>query len=190
MDVKIKNKIITISVIFTLFAYGLIIFIMDGGIIEVIGVGIVTSIVVGFWLLIDIYMWKFPVIRGFLHAKPNISGKWVGTIGNDADDGPHRAELLIKQTWTTIDIVTKSDRADSISLSAKIFPTSDSEAFYKLIFTWEAKAKKADGFGGKGGLMGTSILSIDEENKKMYGTYFTDMEPQQTKGNINFSKLN
>jgi hypothetical protein len=189
MDKKIRTKIIALSVIFTLVIYALIVYVKFGELIEIVSASIIISTVTCLWLLVDFYLWKLRFVGKFLHAKPNINGKWEGFISNDKEDKPHSAILIIKQTWTTIDVITKSERANSTSFSANIMPTSDGEAFYELTFNWRGEVKKTKAFDGVGGITGTSILTIDEEKNELVGNYFTNMSPEQSMGNLNFKKM-
>jgi hypothetical protein len=189
MNKKIKTTI-TISIVFTVFAYALIVYFKFNKIIDIISLGSISTVVFCLWYLIEFHLWKVPVVRNIIDSKKNISGIYNGEIHNDKDENTHLAKITIKQTWSNIDIRVESDRANSTSILSDIRLNNNNSSFYELIFTWKATAKLGNpNFKGMGSLTGTTILNII--GNKLEGTYFTDMQPEQTRGRLdNFIKEN
>jgi SMODS-associating 2TM, beta-strand rich effector domain len=79
-------------------------------------------------LLWDRWLWRWYIFRGWFNKRPDLLGTWKGVVhSNWSDDetkqgrGPIDVYLVIRQTYTTIDVRLFSEESSSVSLSGNIF---------------------------------------------------------------------
>lgn len=154
---------------------------------EVVGV---ISIVFGLGLtLIDKVFWKtkvmkFPLLEDYW--TPVLEGRWKGTLTRD--NVPHDFVLEIRQNFTSISCVTYSTHSSSSAYAAEILYNKQLKA-YKLIYYWQAKTTRVQSNTGDTNIFnGFTVLDIIVEAgnvTKLKGSYFTDRQPNQTKGTLN-----
>lgn len=149
------------------------------------GIWIVITIT---WWVFDNFFWKNKWINNKLKLFKNlycpvIGGRWKGTLTRDGQE--HDFVIEIKQTYTTISCVTYSLHSYSKSLCAELLYDQQNN-FYSFVYLWEGKtSKKTDGNDESSNYFnGTTILKINDDCKTMFGNYFTDRSPNQTKGTI------
>jgi len=120
----------------------------------------------GIFSLFDKYLWKVPLINSWIKC-PNISGKWVGTIENP-DYDPISTEVLIKQTWTKININLRTETADSDTEALAFSVENYENPRLKYIYynTSETTNLKAHG--------GTGKLEFLKNDNILKGEYYTD----------------
>lgn len=185
------NKVtITLAVLL----YGIILAIQRKGFIELAYIGSIVFCISMFWVFVDRIGWKLPILRSFLNSVPDLTGKWEGSYKRWNSDHEEEIIMIIKQTWTSIVVRSKTGYADSISNTAHIVPIihgNSRNTFYRLIFTWSAEAKDVENaeFLGVGGLGGTTMLMVDADvGNVLEGHYYTNMMPEQTRGEVKLQR--
>lgn len=156
---------------------------------EVVGVvSLLFSLILS---LLDKHLWKtkimnLPALEEYW--TPVLEGRWKGTLIRDG--APHNFVLEIRQTFTSISCVTYSKHSSSSAYAAEILYDERLKA-YKLIYYWQAKTTSAQVNTGDTNIFnGFTVLDIIIEagdTKKLSGSYFTDRQPNQTKGLINLT---
>jgi hypothetical protein len=82
-------------------------------------------------LLWERWLWPWYIFRGWLNKRPDLRGTWKGVVHSNWIDpdteqgrGPIDVYLVIRQTYTTIDVRLLSEESNSVSLSGNIFTDS------------------------------------------------------------------
>jgi len=147
----------------------------------------VLTLGVIFW---ERWVWAWRVSYFFrLNKHPDLRGTWKGVVVSDWVDkeskrgrGPIEVYLVIRQTYTTIDVRLFSEESSSVSLSGNIF--SDSGDVWALAVTYRSTPRilKRDGSPMSHG--GTLLSVIGAPVHKLDGEYWTD---QNRKGAATFT---
>jgi hypothetical protein len=135
------------------------------------------------WFLFDKHIWRWPIWRGWLINRPDLNGRWEGTVCRLTDDTPHKFVMEIKQTYSILSYKTFTENSTGSSTQAFMF-TENLDAVYGIISNWEVTTKKLDGTAMEtfqGSSKGDII--IDNTRKIIKDYYFTNRDPQ-TKGSI------
>lgn len=150
----------------------------------------ILSIVLGVVLtLIEKKMWKTRVMRlPFLenYWTPILEGRWTGKLERNGES--HDFVIEIIQSFTSISCVTYSKHSSSSAYAAEIL-YNDQLNVYQFIYYWSGVTTNAaepnrdsDRFEGFTVL---DIIICLGKVTELKGTYFTNRQPQQTKGNLN-----
>lgn len=137
-------------------------------------------------LLWERWLWSWKVFRPWLTTRPDLRGTWKGHlvsnwIGPNTKQGRGQIEayLVIRQTYSTIDVRLLTAESDSVSLSANI--VADGEGIHTVAVVYRntprALLRERSPIGHGGMLLyvrGTPIHQLD-------GEYWTD---RQTKGEL------
>jgi hypothetical protein len=129
--------------------------------------------------LFDKHLWRAGAIRQFL-ARPDLNGKWVGTLTSSFDKhaASTRAEARITQTWTHVSIAFHTATSESASESASIVVTPDEGA----ILTYEYQSvPNADSVGTMHTHRGTARLELKRERDgkiMLIGDYYSGRDRQ------------
>lgn len=118
-----------------------------------------------FWLF-DNCLWKVSFINKLI-KYPDISGKWTGTI-NNSDYDPISTEVIIKQTWSKININLRTETADSDTEALAFFVSKYENPRLTYIYynTSETTDLKSHG--------GTGKLEYFKSDNVLKGEYYTD----------------
>lgn len=149
----------------------------------------IFSIVLGLILtLIEKKLWKtrvmnLPFFDGYW--TPILEGRWEGILERDGKS--HNFVLEIIQSFTSISCITYTEHSTSSAYATEIL-FDEQLNVYKLVYYWNGismntieqnrDSEKFEGF--------TVLDIIIQKGKaiKLNGTYFTNRQPQQTKGKI------
>lgn len=89
--------------------------------------GTVAAVLWVFWIIFRNWLWKIPLLQGWLVKIPNLGGDWTGTLQSTWVNpvtkkgiGPINLKAKIKQNLTAVSIDFESDEMESQSLSASI----------------------------------------------------------------------
>jgi hypothetical protein len=100
----------------------------------------VVTIVAFALLLWERYLWRWPILR-LLGKRPNLRGTWKGILQSDFEDPetkkrhkPVEVYLVVRQTYSTLDVRLFSKESSSVSLSANL--SADSAGIYTLAVTY------------------------------------------------------
>lgn len=153
---------------------------------EVVGI---ISIAFGLGLtLLEKVLWKtkvmkFPLLENYW--TPVLEGRWKGTLIRN--NVPHDFILEIRQNFTSISCITYSKHSSSSAYAAEILYDEQLKS-YKLIFYWQAKTTNVHPNTGDTNIFnGFTVLDVIVESgnvTKLDGAYFTDRQPEQTKGTL------
>jgi hypothetical protein len=131
------------------------------------------------------YLWRFWPFQPYLHSKPDLGGTWKGQLVTDYPmkaGSPIEVYLVIRQTYSSIDIRLFSLESSSVSLSGNFF--ADNVGLYTLASTYRntpTVLRRQKSPISHGGLLlsirGTPIHQLD-------GEYWTD---RNTKGEVVFN---
>ena len=148
--------------------------------------GIATTVSLG-WYFFDRYIWKWHPFKAAI-GRPNLNGRWVGTLDRDGEESPHRFVLEIRQTCSTLACCTYTDSGNSNSYMAELL-TENGQAPHTLVFNWfggtigVAKGSKTQA----GQFYGTTKLRLvvpQAGSPQLTGVYYTDRRPRQTRGTL------
>ncbi len=152
----------------------------------------VLSIVFGLVLsLVEKKLWKtwvmtLPFLEDFW--TPILEGRWEGKLERNGES--HDFVIEIVQSFTSISCITYSKHSSSSAYATEIL-YDDQLNVYKLIYYWSGTTTNTiDSNRDSDRFEGFTVLDIIIRSRsviKLKGTYFTNREPQQTKGNINLS---
>jgi len=152
----------------------------------------IFSIVLGLALtLVEKKLWKTRIMRlPFLenYWTPILEGRWKGKLERNGES--HDFVIEIIQSFTSISCVTYSKHSSSSAYAAEIL-YNDQLNVYKFIYYWNGDTTNVvEGNRDFDRFEGFTVLDIITHSGKVIklkGTYFTNRQPQQTKGNINLS---
>ena len=92
-------------------------------------------------LLWDRWLWRWPGLRA-LASRPDLRGTWRGELRSDWSspethhrEGPIEAYLVIRQTYSAVDVRMFSLESSSTSLSANI--VTDAAGVHRLFVTYQ-----------------------------------------------------
>lgn len=138
-------------------------------------------IIYGFF---DRILWKFPFFHSVgLVRFPILEGSWEGTINSSYSPTTDiKAQLLIYQTWSRMNIHLKTDKSSSDSLTATII----TENKKKIEISYEYQNNPEYGTGLEIH-RGTARLTLSENRTKLTGNYYND-PMRETYGNLTFEK--
>jgi hypothetical protein len=143
--------------------------------------------VIAFALLLwERWLWSWPIFRPWMTDRPDLRGTWKGQLTSNWIDAetklsrdPIEVYLVIRQTFSTVDVRFFSSGSSSISLSASVY--SDNVGLYTLAVTYRntprvlQRARNPIGHGGMLlSIRGAPIHQLD-------GEYWTD---RGTKGEM------
>jgi hypothetical protein len=143
------------------------------------------SVAVVLW---ERWLWAWWVFRGWLNKRPDVRGTWKGTLKSDWRDPNTKAPLepievflVVRQTYSTIDVRLFSAESSSISLSGNIF--TDTVGVWTLAVTFRSTPRilKRERSPVKHGGMLVSL--VGKPIHKLDGEYWTD---RATKGEVTF----
>lgn len=163
---------------------------------NITNMNILSSVITAFWVLLtflcnwfNVSVWKNKRLLNIAKSDkkiycPNIAGRWEGHLIRDGIE--HDFVIEIKQTYTTVACSTYSNHSNSNSWCADILYDEQKEK-YLLVYLWQGKSTRNPAGEEKPSnyFYGTTILEIDDECNRLMGNYYTDREPDQTKGEIN-----
>ncbi len=126
---------------------------------SVVGVLFVILAVFDYWL------WKWPIFRGWLVNRPNMSGTWKVTIKSDWLDPttgnpkpPIEAYLVVRQTFSSINMRLLTEESAGDLLTGEIARSADGSFKVGAIYRNEPK------------------LSVRDRSPIHYGAFFLQVE--------------
>lgn len=186
------QKIITKIV---LWGFGLVLLLLDMILKQAINFNMVSkivgiiSILLGLSLhFVERVLWKtkllaFPFFEEYW--TPVLEGRWEGTLTRDGEVRPFVIE--IRQSFNSISCVTYSETSSSSSYAAELL-YDERTKMYKLIYYWQAKTSNVqEGTGDTNIFDGFTVIDIviaSQKVIKLTGSYFTNRQPKQTKGEL------
>ncbi len=152
----------------------------------------IFSIVLGLALtFVEKKLWKTRIMRlPFLedYWTPILEGRWEGKFERNGESHDFAIEII--QSFTSISGKTYSEHSSSSFYAAEIL-YDDKLSVYKLIYYWNGTTTNVvEGNRDSDEFEGFTVLDIIIQSGKVIklkGSYFTNRQPQQTKGNINLT---
>jgi len=186
---KLKiEKILTITIIVSIIIVVISLFMNNyiekkEDILKVGGIyGTITMIIGALWYFLKNYGWKlslFQYMKSISNIPPNLNGRWEGTFIRPEHTKPYPFVIEIEQTIDTIVLNTYTRNGNNSKSSVYNILTNDLQSTFYLNYLWQGGSKKSV-------FNGFTLLKLIEhkEGKKLVGSYFTDREPDQTKGEL------
>jgi hypothetical protein len=148
-----------------------------------------------FWVWFEKALWHtylFQRFNNWLNIPPDLRGRWEGELKSSLNpEKPRRFVLEVEQTLTSIEIFSYSDFGNSRSILAEI-GSDEKEDVFSLCFFWQGEIDISEGAGHRiTRFNGYTILNQNKEGNSdnMEGSYFTNLFPQQTLGQIQLSRV-
>jgi len=141
------------------------------------------------WILTDTYLWHtklFQAMRKPLNIPPDIRGRWEGTLENADGSEPQKFVIEVKQTLTTMHVISFSTISRSASILSEI-AASDNEDHFTLCYLWQGAINSLiKDLHQREHFYGYTMLHLHEhESPKIFkGSYFTNRPSAQTRGGI------
>ena len=128
-------------------------------------------------------------MRKTFNIAPDIRGRWEGMVQSSISVEPHKFVVEVIQSLTTLRVHAYSTIGTSKSILVEI-AADDHENQFTLCFYWQGEMptevqnkKLIQRFNGY------TLLTLNDYDKPktFKGTYFTDVQPEQTHGTIELS---
>jgi hypothetical protein len=139
----------------------------------------------------DKHPWKLPIGK-WLVSVPNLNGTYKGEIEHyyDGKKSQKNVTLTVEQTASTVrvtgDFLKEGESATFSESKEAFFATNNNK---KLIVYYESEGSHADpsNLSKHEGLVALNIVEKKGETT-LFGSYFTNRAPQQTKGKIKVTR--
>lgn len=186
------KRILSLFVKYSLWVFGILILLLkfisfiplDFDTISSI-ISIVSFIIAILWGRFEKKWWKIDFINKHLpdnYTTPVIEGRWEGILTRNGEKRDFVLE--ISQTFTMVSCKTYSKTSFSHSIYAELLFSEDNSA-HQLTYLWTGKSSNTnDESSSTNYFYGFTILDINMENKSLSGNYFTDRQPDQTRGEL------
>lgn len=134
------------------------------------------------------WMWGWKIWRGWLIKIPNLQGTWTGQLKSDWIDPktnkllpPISAQLIIKQTLSSLYCELRTQESNSYSIAAQISQDAGGSLFLSYLYTNRSKID----FRDKSPIHdGATILKINGSPANLLeGEYWTS---RKTRGEMKF----
>lgn len=139
--------------------------------IELPSVFLIFYIIFQFW---NRFLWKAPIIRSITSTE-YIGGKWSGKGESSYQEDDSKKEfditIEISQTWSTIEVLLKTDSSHSVSKSA--YFSKKSKKLNELVYTYQ-NHPNYDSENSMKIHEGTCKLKFDGDKEILEGDYYTD----------------
>ena len=125
-------------------------------------------------------------MRSPLNIPPDIRGRWEGTLENADGSEAQKFVIEVKQTLTTLVVLTFTSIGHSASILSEI-AASEHEDKFTLCYLWQGEIKTSmRDIHQREVFHGYTMLHLHEhESPKIFkGFYFTNRPSSQTRGGI------
>lgn len=141
------------------------------------------------WVWLEKYLWHIPLLqsmRKLFNIAPDMRGRWEGVINSSSYHEPQKFVIEVAQSLTTLHVHAYSSIGISRSILVEI-AADDNANQYTLCFFWQGETPTD--VNGKNIIQrfnGYTLLHLNDFDtpKSFKGTYFTDVQPDQTHGTI------
>lgn len=185
---------------FCLWGFGIVLLLVSFIFHETVNYNLV-SIIIGIisfafgivMMLFENYLWKNKTVQKILakvpffeqYWTPVLEGRWKGELYRDGIS--HEFVVEITQSFSSVSCVTYSRHSSSSAIASEIL-FDEQAKIYKLIYYWRGGTTAVQpNTGDSNRFEGFTVLRIVVETgvvKKLDGSYFTDRQPNQTRGTI------
>ncbi len=134
----------------------------------------------------DKWLWKLPLINQIINV-PNLNGVYKGQLKSSYDNfqQPKDFTLIIKQTFSEISIIFKTDTSESKSISAYLKKEMDKSL---LVYDYHNEPTKVS-IDTLNEHKGTTWIKFDEKSCSFSGRYYTDKRPTKEKAICNYGEI-
>ncbi len=144
------------------------------------------------WVWLEKSLWHIPLLqsmRKIFNIAPDMRGRWEGVINSSLVNEPQKFVIEVTQSLTTLHVHAYSSIGKSKSILVEI-ATDDNENQFTLCSFWQGETPT--NVNGKQIIQrfnGYTLLNLNDFDspKTFKGTYFTDVQPEQTFGTIELS---
>ena len=144
------------------------------------------------WVWLEKSMWHYSFIQSMrktFNIAPDMRGRWEGIIHSSQSEVPQKFVVEVTQSLTTLRVHAYSAIGISKSILVEI-AADDNENLFTLCFFWQGEMPTEH--NGKKLIQrfnGYTMLQLNDfdKPKTFNGTYFTDVQPDQTHGTIELS---
>lgn len=156
-------------------------------------IGVVSFAASIITIVFEKYLWKCKRVQNFLlkipffeeYWTPVLEGRWTGKLWRDGTS--HNFVIEITQSFSSISCTTYSEHSSSSAHAAEILFDENSK-IYRLVYYWGGNTLSVQPNTGDTnrfeGFTNLQIVLEAGEVKKLKGAYFTDRQPEQTKGTL------
>ena len=143
------------------------------------------------WIFTDKYLWHtklFQSMRRPLNIPPDIRGRWEGILENADGSEPQKFVIEVKQTLTTMNVISFSSIARSASILSEI-AASENEDHFTLCYLWQGEINTSiKDIHHKEHFYGYTMLKLHEREspKILSGSYFTIVNRLKPVGGLNY----
>lgn len=177
VEYNIKRYVCAIVIVF-LISFAVVCAIKDSfadgimGVVSALSTGITVTAVIA--TIFVSWAWKWRIFRGWLVPFPNLNGYWEGTIKYSyaGKDTSRKIKVNIKQSFTCITVKLETKESKSRNFCGS-FNIDTKRGEKQLIYSYfnEPDVKYRD----RSPLhYGTTKLDISQDDKSMYGEYWTN----------------
>lgn len=150
----------------------------------------VTAILLGLIGCFDLFLWRIPILQGWLVKRPNLRGTWAATLVSnwvDPETGkkipPIPAYVVIRQTYSTLSIRLFTEESRSAVLSDGI--TRDPDGIYSLAGVYQNEPKPEYRYRSEIHNGAIRLHVIGSPVTRLEGQYWTD---RNTAGSMDLSR--
>ena len=138
-------------------------------------IGLIITIDIIIWTIFDKWLWKLRIFHSWLVKIPDLNGIWIGTYETKYKTSKIRLEII--QTLTIIGCKIDTENGVSVGYATNILYEPEKHQKKLIIsYNYELQSNKENKEH-----RGTYDLIIDEQNKLLKGSYWTN------KRNFSFS---
>jgi hypothetical protein len=153
--------------------------------------GTVVTVLYGSLLLFALYIWPWPLFRGWLVKRPDLRGSWKATLHSDWIDPktgqkgpPIEAYMIVRQTLSTLSMRLFTEKARSVLVAHAIEPEPDGLFSLSAVYR---NSPKIEFQGAESAIHhGALLMEVHEiRPQRMEGHYWTD---RGTRGTIELER--
>jgi hypothetical protein len=156
--------------------------------------GTVVSVLAVFWLLLDVWLWKCPILQGWFIQRPNLQGTWLVELQSDwinpeTKEGipPITCYMGVEQSLTKLQMHLMTPESESW-LIANSIKKSDNGSGYQIVGIYTNKPDIS--IRNNRSEMHLGSISLETHGSNSYpssltGEYWTD---RKTTGRMDFKK--
>jgi hypothetical protein len=151
---------------------------------------VVVAAMVAIGVAFDKWVWRWPILRGWLVKRPDIRGTWLVALKGDWENPETKEKIhtitcymVVRQTLSTLSMRLMTQQSSSALITGKIFTEDDG---YYRVATIYRNEPKLEIRGVRSEIhYGAFVLDIHgTPPNSLSGNYWTD---RKTTGRINLS---
>ncbi len=152
--------------------------------------GTIVAPITLLWILLEKRLWRSRLLQNlktYLNIPPDLRGRWEGYLASSKSPKEQRTFTIeVEQTLTTLNVTSYSSFGNSKSILAEI-GSDEKEELFSMCYLWQGEINNKEGNAQHiQQFNGYTMLHYHRPlgKKEIDGTYFTDLQPEQTHGTI------